>query len=57
MSSLLCLVTDTNPFPVLPKDGEILNTESLGLSDYCDTYEISVKLPDGTIERFFQKVG
>ncbi|KAK1624086.1 hypothetical protein BDP81DRAFT_465029 [Colletotrichum phormii] len=39
----------------LPKDGKVVETTSLGLSDWCDTTQYNIQLPDGSIRRFFEK--
>ncbi|KAE9373660.1 hypothetical protein N431DRAFT_482636 [Stipitochalara longipes BDJ] len=41
----------------LPEGGEIVSVTKLGLSDYCDTSRYDVRLPDGSIQRFFEKAG
>ena len=40
----------------LPGGGKVVATIPLGLSDYCNTTRIDMRLPDGKIHRFFEKV-
>ncbi|RSM01632.1 hypothetical protein CDV31_011273 [Fusarium ambrosium] len=40
----------------LPKDGTVVSCVPLGLSDYCDTLKIDVRVPDDTIQTFFAKI-
>ncbi|GAW14604.1 hypothetical protein ANO14919_040070 [Xylariales sp. No.14919] len=39
----------------LPQGGEVISVTPLGLSENCDTTRIEVRLPDGSIARFFEK--
>lgn len=39
----------------LPEGGEITAVTSLGLSEWCNTYRIDVRLPGGGSQTFFQK--
>ncbi|KAK4102555.1 hypothetical protein N658DRAFT_423685 [Parathielavia hyrcaniae] len=41
----------------LPEGGKVVSVKPSGLSDYCNTYRIEVKLPDGSSQVFFEKEG
>jgi hypothetical protein len=45
-----------NGATALPKGGKVVEAVRLGLSKWCDTTRIDVQLPDGTTQRFFEKV-
>ena len=40
----------------LPEGATVIGFQNLHLSDWCDTNRYDVELPDGRIERFFEKV-
>ncbi|KAL2257578.1 hypothetical protein VTK26DRAFT_9460 [Humicola hyalothermophila] len=48
---------DDNLLAVLPEGSEVVSVKPSGMSDYCNTYRIEVKLPDGGSKTFFQKEG
>ncbi|KAK9418517.1 putative protein-ribulosamine 3-kinase [Seiridium unicorne] len=46
---------DKNLLAVLPKDSEVISVTAGGLSEFCTTYRIEVRLSDGSAQVFFQK--
>ena len=42
---------------VLPVGGKVNAVTPAGLSEFCSTYRVDVKLPDGATHTFFQEVG
>ncbi|KAL2179779.1 Fructosamine kinase-domain-containing protein [Thermothelomyces heterothallicus CBS 202.75] len=48
---------DENLLAALPKGGEVVSVTPSGMSDYCNTYRIEVRLPDGNTQVFFEKEG
>ncbi|KAK4121755.1 hypothetical protein N657DRAFT_665056 [Parathielavia appendiculata] len=51
------LKLDENLLAALPEGGKVVSVKPSGLSDYCNTYRIEVKLPDGSSLVFFEKEG
>jgi fructosamine-3-kinase len=41
----------------LPKGGKVVSVKPSGESDYCATFRIEVRLPDGSSQVFFEKEG
>ncbi|KAK3900506.1 hypothetical protein C8A05DRAFT_35847 [Staphylotrichum tortipilum] len=42
---------------LLPEGGEVVSVKPSGMSDYCNTFRIEVRLPDGSVQVFFEKEG
>ncbi|KAK3293539.1 Fructosamine kinase-domain-containing protein [Chaetomium fimeti] len=51
------LKLDENLLAALPEGGEVVSVKPSGMSDYCNTYRIEVKMPDGSSQVFFEKEG
>ncbi|KAK1720291.1 Fructosamine kinase-domain-containing protein [Colletotrichum acutatum] len=54
-SDRVLVAVDESLLAEFPKDGKVVEVTSLGLSDWCDTTQYNVQLPDGSIRRFFEK--